>query len=1696
MLVKRTDPSKLKEQIMSVAPTNTNTSASMPIAETAESWLVMTRRQKPTDPTLPAPPKYTSVIAEPFPEDQARRDHIGSTVSLPPEDQAQADGIIAVLRRDFGTPADGAGAAAYLLTLEGSGQVSTDVLLYVVNTVGGGLGDGIRATLLAGGESYLDSVIMSGTYSPLTNQVYAESPDHQSVYEGLRALGGYNAIATLALLPPEAAYEAIQTWAQEDPAGLANSLEELPDENVLDLVRYLKPVVAVRLLYQMGRGDLIAQHALSQPNAMLAEVFKAFDELVAQDEVANPERARGMVLAFYEDVADSLDPIPLDPSIPGGGATGSFNGGMVEDLATFAITQIAEDNFQIEGKTPDQVADELIELLSENDVVLEVDTQARILEFLHPYLIQKGVPSDGRRADPSFYKLFENLGRNKTGSSDKSTRAPQEVINIEEEYTRIANEALIETANSLGLDVQTFVMGPLDTGQTRRFVETYYTNFTRRWNQHAASNFPHLTLSVPLHFSEVRDPLALGYFQPSSSGPGRIVVSDFSVSNPLDYIIVLVHETFHALQNTAIRDLGVSPSNFGLLNWASNIDLNNSTYSTGDNAIYRSRHHESQAFLTEPLFLFNFREKHPGSGIRLIQTEATGSGIPRINWFNTEYFDLYARQERSAAVPESLKAKAVQWMQVISPLLTDAEREALTSAYDQFFSNPSYTNFGMFTDALTQSSLNNPAALSEIARLFNALSPSDMNVILFNQLSLSVPDPSFGVKKLIHINEASLPDTNQSGVNVKITRLTLYSAFVQANASLRSIHGNAVFNKVANIDIRNPTHIVFILRGFSALAPEIRDQIRSALASLGPDARQMLVDLFVGDPVAQTLVGRFYDYLNSPTSSRRGTKRPARQQLPYNLAQSDVIQDASSLGGSSSPSDPAFPVTPESLEFDLHYTDIAIRDAWATLKADASLPADLRAEIEALPADADVGQILAFLDAHQDVPAVANARDSLLDDPMFTQSVSTLRANDWGLDATGRTVVTPDDSVHAGGTKETHYGVDADGKVYIAAEELADADGRVSQITYLNADGTVNRTTTNTYDANGRPATTATTWADTGETRTETYSYDAAGQETGSTASITQRVGSDGQVRETGFFIYDADQQQISETQRGFAADGKLLFEVELRPDGSPAKVIRFEAGVLDAASLETFHALIQDARADGNTAFFDHPGVRQLGALLDLGQAMGLGYADLKLVDISNLGGAFLNQTRLVDILPDVGSLAPGAVDAESLASLQSLFATESSVPARHASTGYYRWTDSTYQIIDGKRYLVTETLYTVPLRDDLDPGNLPHDKDSAVQTVTKTFGYDSAGSQISSSRATMTSPESAFSSRRYSIDGQPAFTINGTGVITLADGTWTPERIELLQSTLQDLRMGNDPHLTLDAAGQEKILLLDDVLQQAALYGITPQDFVKFDPNNLLESEVSKEKYTSFLESLQGVDGVDQAALTTILQDLASKPDIKTVRLLDYILAPVNILTLGAADDARVLAQTLISISKAAGGTILGRPTATVGKEFADDLIRNFDLLGDATKSAKALKVLGPVVGLLFIGFDLYEGITAFKRHKAEGRSDLTLAYDVFLAMGGGPGGAITAAIHMKRENGGTPDEVALAFFAGMFGIYDPDNPRISPEKVLQALHAIAQGIQNLVTDPIGSLKSVATGLYNFVWSFVPELPPENRTVTEATI
>lgn len=109
-----------------------------------------------------------------------------------------------------------------------------------------------------------------------------------------------------------------------------------------------------------------------------------------------------------------------------------------------------------------------------------------------------------------------------------------------------------------------------------------------------------------------------------------------------------------------------------------------------------------------------------------------------------------------------------------------------------------------------------------------------------------------------------------------------------------------------------------------------------------------------------------------------------------------------------------------------------------------------------------------------------------------------------------------------------------------------------------------------------------------------------------------------------------------------------------------------------------------------------------------------------------------------------------------------------------------------------------------------------------------------------------------------------------------------------------------------------------------------------------------------------------------------------------------------------------------------ILGEPTALfTSSSFAK-----------LSVEAKMLRLGGPVAALVAFAAFLPAGIKDFKNAQANGASDAELAYRAFACIGGTIGGGISAAVDASQK-GESAGIVAASFFAGLFGMYDPDNP-----------------------------------------------------------
>ena len=142
------------------------------------------------------------------------------------------------------------------------------------------------------------------------------------------------------------------------------------------------------------------------------------------------------------------------------------------------------------------------------------------------------------------------------------------------------------------------------------------------------------------------------------------------------------------------------------------------------------------------------------------------------------------------------------------------------------------------------------------------------------------------------------------------------------------------------------------------------------------------------------------------------------------------------------------------------------------------------------------------------------------------------------------------------------------------------------------------------------------------------------------------------------------------------------------------------------------------------------------------------------------------------------------------------------------------------------------------------------------------------------------------------------------------------------------------------------------------------------------------------------------------------------------------------GSGSDYLDIGKKFFNFSKSVGGKFLGRAAGEVSEDVINQTFKGVKAAKGVSAFGRVAKIAGPLATLAFAGYDLYEGITGFREAKERGASKVEKAYYVFLAVGGGLGGGITAAIDAKDKGLNTKQQVK-AFFAGLFGVYDPQNP-----------------------------------------------------------
>jgi len=163
-----------------------------------------------------------------------------------------------------------------------------------------------------------------------------------------------------------------------------------------------------------------------------------------------------------------------------------------------------------------------------------------------------------------------------------------------------------------------------------------------------------------------------------------------------------------------------------------------------------------------------------------------------------------------------------------------------------------------------------------------------------------------------------------------------------------------------------------------------------------------------------------------------------------------------------------------------------------------------------------------------------------------------------------------------------------------------------------------------------------------------------------------------------------------------------------------------------------------------------------------------------------------------------------------------------------------------------------------------------------------------------------------------------------------------------------------------------------------------------------------------------------------------------VKGVQTMGWLLTNV---CAGSIGDIADLGKGFYNFAQSfSGSKIWGRAASEL---TPDTFTKSLSKVSDVGKLGK---IAGPVVAIICLGLEMHAGITSFREAKENGADKAELAYWAFSAIGGGPGGAISAAVDAKQK--GYDDGVATrAFFQGLIGMYDPNNPDATIKETVTA-------------------------------------------------
>lgn len=270
--------------------------------------------------------------------------------------------------------------------------------------------------------------------------------------------------------------------------------------------------------------------------------------------------------------------------------------------------------------------------------------------------------------------------------------------------------------------------------------------------------------------------------------------------------------------------------------------------------------------------------------------------------------------------------------------------------------------------------------------------------------------------------------------------------------------------------------------------------------------------------------------------------------------------------------------------------------------------------------------------------------------------------------------------------------------------------------------------------------------------------------------------------------------------------------------------------------------------------------------------------------------------------------------------------------------------------------------------------------------------------------------------------------------------EGVMTTEDLTEFDKITNSLRNSGDLTL-LDSPNFTKYRPLNDLLDifQASGMGIDALENVSLD--NFQDITLNPDKAEEWLNKLKGVDqsllGANARQAVDDMLDFvnATRQAARTISALRMVgWFTIEVLA-GDLTSFADYGQNLFKFAQNfVDSKILGKSASAVTADTVTNPLKK--IRGTANATSKVLRFLGPVATAVGAGLSVWTGITGYQDAVANGDSDATKAYWISTATMFPFATGISAAIDAS-ENGLSPAGVAGAFFKGLFGLYDPENP-----------------------------------------------------------